>query len=677
MKSIKQLLFTFFISCFLLLGKAQAQQNSPWHITATNSTDYVGIALANGRIGLMPSEKPLEVKSLILNHVFDKESPLGVSKLLLGINFANLELQIDGEKVDESNTSKWKQVLDMKAACLNTSIQFKEIARVEYSTRALRGMPYGGLIDVNITPLKKDIKIKVLGKIICPSEYTDQISTFRILRDLEARMPLLQTVAKSPYGKHTLAATASFIFDHEFPEFKHQIDNEFQHALSFERELAKGKTYNFAWTGAICTTQDFNDPQSESERMVIFNLRGNKDAMIAKHQQLWNKLWQGDIEIEGDLESQRDVRLALYHLYSFSREDSNLSISPMGLSSLGYNGHVFWDTELWMYPPLLVFNQGIAKSLLNYRSNRLDKAIQKAQNFGYKGAMFPWESDESGEEATPTWALTGTFEHHITADVGIAFWNYYRVSKDKAWLTETGYPMLKEVADFWVSRSLKNADGSYSIKNVVGANEFAPNVDDNAFTNGSAKTVLEYAYLAAIELGITPNKQWKEVADHLKFNFFEDGTMMEHTSYDGAIIKQADVNLLAYPLSVVSKKEAIEKDLEYYEPKMAAEGPAMSHSVLSILHARLGDKKKAFDLFKRAYEPNKRAPFGALAESAMSHNPYFATGAGGMLQSVIFGFAGLHITKDGIVQKDPCLPKQWKKLTIKGVGPQKQTYVVD
>jgi trehalose/maltose hydrolase-like predicted phosphorylase len=330
-----------------------------------------------------------------------------------------------------------------------------------------------------------------------------------------------------------------------------------------------------------------------------------------------------------------------------------------------------------MYPPLLVFNQGIAKSLLNYRSNRLDKAIQKAQNFGYKGAMFPWESDESGEEATPTWALTGTFEHHITADVGIAFWNYYRVSKDKAWLTETGYPMLKEVADFWVSRSLKNADGSYSIKNIVGANEFAPNVDDNAFTNGAAKTVLEYAYLAARELDIAPNKKWKEVGDHLKFNFFEDGTMMEHTNYDGAIIKQADVNLLAYPLSIVSEKDAIEKDLEYYEPKMAAEGPAMSHSVLSILHARLGDKKKAFELFKRAYEPNKRAPFGALAESAISQNPYFATGAGGMLQSVIFGFAGLNITNDGIIQKEPCLPKQWKKLTIKGVGPQKQTYVVD
>lgn len=347
-------------------------------------------------------------------------------------------------------------------------------------------------------------------------------------------------------------------------------------------------------------------PSLSLSAWLIFSSRGNKNALIARHQQLWNELWQGDIEIEGDLESQRDIRLALYHLYSFSREDSDLSISPMGLSSLGYNGHVFWDTELWMYPPLLIFNQNIAKSLLNYRSNRLNKAKQKAQNFGYDGAMFPWESDDSGEEATPTWALTGTFEHHITADVGIAFWNYYRVSKDKEWLAKDGYPLLKEVADFWVSRLFKNTDGTYSIKNVVGANEFAHNVDDNAFTNGSAKTVLEYAFLAALELDLTPNKQWREVSENLKFNFFENGIMKEHADYEGAIIKQADVNLLAYPLSVVTKLDAIKKDLEYYKPRMATEGPAMSHSILAVLYARLSKPDEAFELFKRAYVPNKR-----------------------------------------------------------------------
>jgi len=201
-----------------------------------------------------------------------------------------------------------------------------------------------------------------------------------------------------------------------------------------------------------------------------------RDVLLQQHKDLWNELWQGDIIIEGDRQSQQDVRLALYHLYAFGRDDSDLSIAPMGLSlQVPYNGHIFWDTELWMFPPLLVFNQDIARSLVNYRSDRLEAAKRKAGNYDYKGAMFPWESDDTGEEATHPFALTGTFEHHITADVGIAFWNYYRITKDIKWLTQKGYPVLKEVADFWVSRVTKNSDGSYSIKNVVGANEFAPN----------------------------------------------------------------------------------------------------------------------------------------------------------------------------------------------------------
>ena len=266
--------------------------------------------------------------------------------------------------------------------------------------------------------------------------------------------------------------------------------------------MAVGTSLEFAWTAAECSTQDFADPQSESERFVIFNLLTPRADLLQPHLARWAELWQGDIIIEGDLPSQLDIRLALYHLYAFGRGDSDLSIAPMGLSSQGYNGHIFWDTELWMFPPLLVLNPAIARSLVNYRSDRLAAARRKAVNFGYRGAMFPWESDDTGEEATPPWALTGTFEHHVTADVAIAFWNYYRVTKDRSWLVERGYPMLKAVADYWVSRVVKNPDGSYSIRNVVGANEFAPNVDDNAFTNGAAITALQFATQAAREVGV-------------------------------------------------------------------------------------------------------------------------------------------------------------------------------
>ncbi len=671
-----------FLIILSLVSIVALGQHNEWNISTTNSENYTGIVVANGRLGILSSVKPFEVKHVILNNVYDKGGDFDVSKILLGMNFGNLEIEINGEKITKNNISDWRQTLNMKEAGFTTSFTFKNKAKIAYTIYALRNVPYSGYIDFTVEA-STDIKIKVTGKIETPAEYQSPMSSFRVLKDNETTMPILQTVAKSRMGKHIVGTSATFIWhdinsarEDQRPPLVHTKVSEYDNRLSFEQKIKKGETLDFAWTAAQCSTQDFFDPQAESERFVIFNLLTPKNDLLKEHIDLWKTLWEGDIIIEGDLQSQQDIRLGLYHLYSFSRGDSDLSISPMGLSSQGYNGHIFWDTELWMYPPLLVLNQDIARSLVNYRSDRLEMAKRKAINFGYKGAMFPWESDDTGEEATPSWALTGTFEHHITADVAIAFWNYYRVTKNKQWLKDKGYPLLKEVADYWVSRSTKNSDGSFSIKNVVGANEFAQNIDDNAFTNGSAITALQFAVLAANELTIEPNSDWKNVADNIKIHRFPDGTTMENSVYNGEIIKQADVNLLSYPLDIINQKEAILKDLNYYEAKLADEGPAMGKTVFAIIYARIGDIDNAYRLFKESYEPNKRPPFGALAEAATSNNPYFVTGAGGMLQTVLFGFGGLHITEEGIIQKNPILPKAWKSLTITGVGTDKKTYIV-
>lgn len=668
----------FVVNTLTAFGANQKQKvdDDLWRIKVTDPANYVGIALSNGRIGMVPSSEPFRVKSIILNNVFDRAGENDVSKILEGINFANLILVVDGDTINHSNIENWEQVLSLKEASLTTRFQIPDKAEVTYQIYALRGMPNVGLIDVDVQALKKDIQISVAGKISCPSNYRVTNASFKTLHDAEAPMPLLKTIATSPFGKHTLATTATFIFENEAQPLQHKVLSPFEHEINFQHTVKAKEDFQFAWAGAVCSTQNFGDPQNESERMVIYVMRGNKDLVIKQHKALWADLWQSDIQIEGDPESQRDVRLALYHLYAFSRENSRLSIAPMGLSSQGYNGHIFWDSELWMFPPLLLLNQPFAKSILDYRFDRLGKAEEKAANYGFNGAMFPWESDDTGEEATPTWALTGTFEHHITADVGIACWNYYRITGDKAWLQAEGFPLLRKGAEFWLSRSTQNNDGSYSINNVVGANEYAMNIDDNAFTNGSVKVALACATKAALVCGVTPDPKWAEVAQKIRFNYFYDGVTKEHSTYKGEIIKQADVNLLAYPLELVSAKESILKDLNYYEPRIAKEGPAMGYSIFSVLYARLGDADRAYELFKRAYVPNKRPPFGALAESATSNNPYFTTGAGGMLQAVLFGFAGLHLTDGGLIQKDPCLPSNWKSLTITGVGPRKETFTV-
>ena len=559
----------------------------------------------------------------------------------------------------------------MKEGISTTSFSFKDVAKINYSILANRAIPFSAMAIVEITPLK-DIEILANNYMIVPEELKEAKSQYRVLKDNQFLMPVFGTTAKTLRGKYTIAASTTFLFDGETETLK-QSGNE----VGFTKKLVKGKKYRFAIAGGICTSKDVTDPLNESERQPIFALQEGIDKLLDRHKLAWAELWKtGDIQIEGDLDAQQRVRFALYNLYSFVRPESRQSIAPMGLSSQGYNGHIFWDSELWMYPSLLVMQPEMAKSCLDYRSDRLQKAKQKASIYGYKGAMFPWESDDTGEEATPTWALTGIFEQHITSDVAIAFWNYYSMTQDKSWL-KNEFKVLAATADFWVSRVVKNTDGSYSILNVVGADEYAQHVDDNAFTNASAIETLKNTIKAATILGEPINPKWIEVSNNIVIHK-KDGITQNYKGYNGQTIKQGDVNLLAYPLHIITDKTQIEKDLAYYSEKVdKKDGPAMAHGILSVLYARLGNKEKAYDHFVKAYLPNSRPPFGVFSESANSNNPYFATGAGAMLQAIIYGFGGVEQTDNGLKYNKGILPKQWKSLKIIGIGIDEKTITIE
>jgi protein-glucosylgalactosylhydroxylysine glucosidase len=202
-------------------------------------------------------------------------------------------------------------------------------------------------------------------------------------------------------------------------------------------------------------------------------------------------------------------------------------------------------------------------------------------------------------------------------------------------------------------------------------------VDNNAFTNAAAKANLQYATQAARVLGITADADWALVASNIPILKMENGVTKEHATYKGEGIKQADVNLLAYPLKEVTDPKHIRADLEYYETRVPNEGtPAMTQAIFTLLYARLGDREKAYHWFKDAYLPNVLPPFRVIAETKGGTNPYFATGAGGILQSVLMGFGGLEISDTGLRQGTSVLPRHWKSLTITGAGPQKKTYTV-
>lgn len=673
----KFLLIFVLIIIALSSGKAQ----DAWVIEANeiDPNNYYGISVSNGMIGVVSSPEPLKVKEVILAGVYDNYGRGRTSNFLPSFNLLDLNLSIGWENVNTSNISDFTQRLNMRTGMFTGTFKFKDIALVEYSYYALRHLTYNVMMDVKVTPLK-DTHLVVENILKTPSALRDNQLLYNEINPSHAYIPLLTSVAKSPSGKITMVASNTFLFEEKHgkePRVYHEIRDNDSHLMKFDKAIKNGESYSFTLIGTLISSEQVNDPYNQAERLSIYaNLQGRED-LLARHNEEWKKLWEADITIEGDDQTQQDIHNMLYHLYSFTREGSGLSLSPMGLSGLGYNGHVFWDTELFMYPALLILHPELAKGLIEYRYDRLETAKINAQSYGYKGAMYPWESALTGEEETPVWALSGTYEHHITGDVAFAAWHYYIVTQDKEWLKEKGWAILRNTADFWVSRvSVKN--GKYEIKNVVCADEWAENVDNNAYTNAIAKLNLQYATECAKVLNQPAEKEWAQIAENLVFSKMENGVTREHDSYAGQNIKQADVNLLAYPLKVITDKNQIRRDLEYYETKVPYQDtPAMTQAVFSLLYSRLGDADKAAKWFDDSYKPNLLPPFRVMAETKGGTNPYFITGAGGVLQAVIMGFGGVDVQPNGnVVELKTVMPAHWTKLKITNVGKDKKEIVV-
>jgi protein-glucosylgalactosylhydroxylysine glucosidase len=619
------------------------------------------------------------VKDVVLAGAYDLYGRGRVSNFIRSFNLLNMRLDIDGKTIDAKSAANMKQELDMRRAAFTATFDYGDKATVSYTYYSLRQLPYTVLMDVNVTA-KKEITISAASVMEAPDLLKDVQNYYNEIDRPHTTISLLTSTAKSPTGKMLMCASNTFLFDEahgQEPRIIHEMWDNNMHLMKFAKKIKAGETYRFSVAGSSITSAHHDDPLNEAERLTIFAKLEGRERLLNFHTKAWDYLWKSDITIDGDAQSQQDVHSMLYHLYSFTREGTSLSPSPMGLSGLGYNGHIFWDTELWMFPAVLVLHPELAKSMIEYRFQRLAAAKRNAFSKGYKGAMFPWESAETGVEETPVWALSGPFEHHITACVGIAAWNYYCVTQDKSWLREKGWPILKETADFWASRVERNGPGRYDIKNVVAADEWAENVDNNAFTNAAAKTNLQNAVEAAKVLGLMPDADWMNVANNIPILKMPDGTTKEHAAYNGEGIKQADVNLLPYPLKQITDPAQIKKDLAYYETRVPDEGtPAMTQAVFTLLYARLGDGKKAFHFFQDGYLPNLNPPFRVIAETKGGTNPYFATGAGGMIQSILMGFGGLDITPKGIIQVKSVLPPGWKSLTITGVGPEKKVFSV-
>ena len=367
---------------FLFFKKSHAQSIDPWVISASapDPSNYYGETVANGMIGIVSSPLPFQVKDVVLAGAYDLYGRGRVSNFLKSFNLLNMHFSVDGADISSKNISGMKQTLNMQRASFNTSFSYSDKATISYTYYALRQLPFTVLMDITVQA-KKDIEITAASVMEAPDALRDVQNYYNEIDRPHALISLLTSTAKSPTGKLLMCASNTFIFNEprgQEPRLIHEMWDNNMHLLKFSHKIRAGESYRFSIAGSSITSAHDEDPLNEAERLTIFAKLQGTQRLIEFHEKAWSDIWKTDIQVTGDEQSQQDIHSMLYHLYSFTREGTSFSLSPMGLSGLGYNGHVFWDADLWMFPALLVLHPEMAKSMIEYRYERLDAARKNA-----------------------------------------------------------------------------------------------------------------------------------------------------------------------------------------------------------------------------------------------------------------------------------------------------------
>ncbi|XP_073688280.1 protein-glucosylgalactosylhydroxylysine glucosidase-like [Garra rufa] len=449
------------------------------------------------------------------------------------------------------------------------------------------------------------------------------------------------------------------------------------------------------WT-PVTSTLTLPADQSQSSWVFLVSVAGSFESVRAcydtglglidtadlrtSHLRSWAELWKGSsIEVEGPETLNRAlIGCMFYLLSSFSSETTTGSkfggISPGGLSNgkkdEAYYGHVFWDQDTWMYPPVALFYPNLAKAVLNYRVSTIEGAKANAQLMGYKGLKFAWESAATGHDVCPV-EINSQQELHINGDVALAFQQYLYLTQDLGMFREgRGSEVVWGIADYWVSRATwVPSENLYHIRGVIPPDEFYSDVDNSVFTNAVAQLSLRFAIELSSLLGHTPNPAWQDVADKMKIPF--DPILKYHPEFDGykqgTTVKQADVVLLGYPLDMPMTPEVRRNDLEVYESATDLHGPAMTWGMFAMGWLELGDAERAQSLLQKCY-PNIQKPFQVWTETSRGSGCVnFITGMGGFLQTVMFGYTGFRVQKEQLAFA-PLLPQEVGSLSMKGVS---------
>jgi trehalose/maltose hydrolase-like predicted phosphorylase len=564
----------------------------------------------------------------------------------------------------------WRQTVDLRTGVITTT------GRVEYFTGDATDLRYEVLTD-RARPNVGLVRLRV----------TPHWSGFGAVDDQFVGKPALLNVENKPgglTGEVAKGTEADGIWDtvraagtgieatladrlvtdaavEEVPD-RHTSDQPMSIGRRLQFPVKAGQTYTFTKYVDVESSGEVGDTLTAAREGAAAAAGLGWKALLAENEAAWAKLWRGRIEVTGDPSLARKVNASQFYLWSSTNEGVDWSVSPAGLSSNGYNGHIFWDAETWMFPSLLAQHPELAAGMDEYRFQRLAAARAHASETGTEGARFPWESALDGTEQIPPPVRLnseGLYEQHIVADVALAQWQYYLATGDKGWLTEKGWPVISGAAEFWAGRAQKGSDGAFHIDHVTGPDEENPNVNDEAYTNVAAKTVLEDATAAAKIVGAPAPASWSKIATGLVVPVDQKlGIHPEFAGYGGQLVKQADVTLMQYPWRFPMPKSVAKGDLNYYVPRSDPEGPSMTDAVSMIDTAALGVPGCSSYVFtRRSYEPFIKDPFDQFSETRTGGAFTFMTGIGGFLQEFLYGYSGLR-WESNAVALDPSLTSQ-------------------
>jgi trehalose/maltose hydrolase-like predicted phosphorylase len=481
-----------------------------------------------------------------------------------------------------------------------------------------------------------------------------------------------------------------------------------------------GTTYRFYILSAQMSGYDFPTPLDEVKR-ILLNIAfrtADTDTLVSmltsENIAFWNRLWESDILLEpklgitsGELADVKKVkqyiRYSLFNIWTSIRDGVNTEVNPLNLSYLDANGNIFFDGDLWMVPILLFLRPDMAKTILEYRYKNLEQATQLAASFGLKGSKFPYQDDVIGYQST-YWDVASPLHVFNNALIAINVWNYYRVTLDKEWLSNKGYMMMRNVADFIVSLITIDDEQGYHVNNVAGLSSRVS--FDPAFTIYMFRLALKFVIEASYELNFIPKKAWTDAYLYLDITVAQDegcGIISYDSQYEGENLDILDnlIVLLPYysalffdPSKPCRDNQSIISNLNFYESRINTQYDTdpLNNLLIASLYASVIQTDVAYlntfytRLFKTLDE-NVRdiwGHFNRVSEKQgndVTLNAFlimmFLTGIGGLTIEGGVTESKFYYKEFGIQGKFYAnMPNTWKNIRLKGIGVSGQLYNV-